>query len=89
MSKEQKNDYFKLLKKIWWFFYRKFGVVFLGLMMAVFKPFGYVDPKIWVSDIAMQIYQIIMQIIAFYCIYRLLVSSKHLFLTMRITPTKS
>lgn len=66
------------------YFFRKLGIVSLALMMAVFKPFGYVDPKIWVSDIAIQLYQIIMPIIAFCFIYWLLVSSKRLFLTGRM-----
>lgn len=45
-------------------FFSKLGIVAVPLMVAVFKPWGYVDPKIWVSDIAMQIYQIILPLIA-------------------------
>ncbi len=41
-------------------FFSKRGIIAVPLMVAVFKPWGYVDPKIWVSDVAMQIYQIIL-----------------------------
>src|SRR3569623_265184 len=47
-----------------WF--SRFGIVALPLMIAIFKPWGYMDPKIWVSDIAMQIYQIILPLIALF-----------------------
>ncbi|MBM3590739.1 MAG: hypothetical protein FJX30_05160, partial [Alphaproteobacteria bacterium] len=36
------------------------GLISIPLLFATFKPFGYVDPKIWVSDIAMQIYQLVL-----------------------------
>jgi hypothetical protein len=39
--------------------FSKLGLVAIPLMYAVFKPTGYVEPKMWVSDIIMQIYQII------------------------------
>jgi len=42
------------------YYFQYFGVASLALIMVVFKPFGYVDPKIWVSDIVMQLYQIIL-----------------------------
>jgi len=45
------------------YFFSKLGIVVIPLMIAVFKPWGYVDPKIWVSDIALQIYQIILPLI--------------------------
>jgi hypothetical protein len=51
-------------------FFSKLGVVALPLMLAVFKPWGYAEPKIWVSDIAMQIYQIILPIILLVLIIR-------------------
>lgn len=44
------------------YYFQYFGIASLALMMTVFKPFGYVDPKIWVSDVAMQLYQIILPI---------------------------
>jgi hypothetical protein len=40
-------------------FFSKLGLASIPLMYAVFKPTGYVEPKMWVSDIIMQIYQII------------------------------
>jgi len=39
--------------------FSKLGLAAIPLMYAVFKPTGYVEPKMWVSDIIMQIYQII------------------------------
>jgi hypothetical protein len=36
-----------------------FGIASIPLIIVVFKPWGYNDPKIWVSEIALQIYQII------------------------------
>jgi hypothetical protein len=39
-----------------------FGAAGSAIILIVFKPFGYMDPKIWVSDIAMQIYQVIVPI---------------------------
>ena len=41
-------------------------------MVAVFKPWGYMDPKIWVSDIVIQIYQIILPLILLVVIVRTL-----------------
>jgi hypothetical protein len=51
-------------------FFSKLGLVAIPLMVAIFKPWGYVDPKIWVSDIAMQIYQIILPLISLIFIFR-------------------
>ena len=51
-------------------FFSKLGLVSLPLVLAIFKPWGYMDPKIWVSDIAMQVYQIILPIIFLIFIYR-------------------
>lgn len=44
-------------------YFSKFGVIAIPLVIAIFKPWGYMDPKIWVSDLVMQIYQIILPII--------------------------
>jgi len=44
-------------------FFSKLGLFSIPLMYAVFKPTGYVEPKMWVSDILMQIYQIIIPLI--------------------------
>ena len=40
-----------------------FGLFAIPLMVAAFKPWGYMDPKIWVSDLIIQIYQITLLII--------------------------
>ena len=44
------------------FYFQRFGAISMPLMVTLFKPWGFVDPKIWVSDIVMQIYQIIIPI---------------------------
>lgn len=36
------------------------GILGLSIMLATFKPWGYMDPKIWVSDLVMQFYQLIL-----------------------------
>lgn len=41
-------------------FYSRFGFVGIAFLFACFKPWGYMDPKIWVSDIVLQSYQIIL-----------------------------
>jgi len=41
-------------------YFQKFGVLSLALIIAIIKPWGYMAPKIWVSDIVLQIYQIIL-----------------------------
>ena len=46
-----------------------FGIACLPLIMIIFKPFGYVDPKIWFSDVIMQIYQICVPLIVIACIF--------------------
>ena len=43
--------------------FSKLGMIALPLLVAIFKPWGYVDPKIWVSDIALQLYQVILPLI--------------------------
>lgn len=45
------------------FYFQRFGAIAIPLMVTLFKPWGYVDPKIWVSDIVMQVYQIILPIV--------------------------
>jgi len=37
-----------------------FGAASIPLIVVFFKPWGYVDPKIWVSDIALQLYQVVL-----------------------------
>ncbi len=46
------------------------GLIAIPLLFATFKPFGYVDPKIWVSDIAMQIYQLVLPALFLFAIYK-------------------
>lgn len=43
--------------------FSKLGVVAIPLMVATFKPWGFMDPKIWVSDIVLQIYQVILPLL--------------------------
>ncbi|HIH12405.1 TPA: hypothetical protein HA242_01655 [Candidatus Woesearchaeota archaeon] len=52
------------------YFFSKLGMVALPLIVSVFKPWGFVDPKIWVSDIAMQLYQIILPLMLLIFIIR-------------------
>jgi len=66
------------------YYFQRFGIASLALMMTVFKPFGYVDPKIWVADIAMQLFQIIAPLIVFYMIYQVTIFIKTLI--FRSTP---
>ena len=51
-------------------YFSSLGPVAIPLMIAVFKPWGYVDPKIWVSDIIMQFYQIILPLVLLVFILR-------------------
>lgn len=67
----------------------KLGLVVLPLMVAVFKPWGYVDPKIWVSDIAMQIYQIILPLILLVFIIRFIYFGFYLFRKSSIYSNKT
>ncbi|EKO3813569.1 hypothetical protein NTH32_000294 [Vibrio harveyi] len=41
-------------------FYSRFGIVGIAFLFAAFKPWGYVDTKIWVSDIVLQSYQVVL-----------------------------
>lgn len=59
-------------------FFSKIGIIAIPLIIAIFKPWGYVEPKIWVSDIAMQIYQIILPLI--FLVYFFRASCKLFFL---------
>ena len=69
-------------------FFAKLGVVALPLMVAIFKPWGYVDPKIWVSDIAMQIYQIVLPLILLVCIIRFMRYGSKVLAVAGITRTR-
>jgi hypothetical protein len=58
--------YIAICLKLW----SRIGLISIPLLIATFKPFGYVDPKIWVSDIAMQLYQIIIPTIFLISIFK-------------------
>jgi len=45
------------------YYFQRLGAIAIPLMVTLFKPWGFVDPKIWVSDIVMQIYQIILPMV--------------------------
>lgn len=49
--------------------FRKLGLLGLPLFVCVFKPWGYNDPKIWVSEIMLQMSQIIIPVFALLFIY--------------------
>lgn len=42
---------------------KRLGLAGIVLLIGTFKPWGYMDPKIWVSDIVMQLYQLIIPFI--------------------------
>ena len=50
-------------------FFRKFDLLGPCFFMAVFKPWGYNDPKIWVSEIVLQLSQVIFVSWLLICIY--------------------
>jgi hypothetical protein len=54
------------------YYFQRLGVLSLVFMMIVFKPLGYMEPKIWVSDIVVQIYQIIIPLILLLIILKVL-----------------
>lgn len=49
--------------------YSKMGLAGLAMLIASFKPWGYMDPKIWVSDAIIQIYQIVIPVIFLYVLF--------------------
>lgn len=51
------------------FYFQRMGAIAIPLMVTLFKPWGFVDPKIWVSDIVMQIYQIILPMLVLLFIF--------------------
>lgn len=64
-------------------YFQRFGVIGLAFLIGTFKPWGYVDPKMWVSDIIMQIYQMILPIICIHFLIILIQKLKKMFI---ITP---
>lgn len=57
-------------------FFQRLGLFSLPLLVGTFKPWGYVDPKMWVSDIAMQLYQLIFPLIGIILIMYIITSLK-------------
>ena len=47
-------------------FFQRFGAFGLALLVGTFKPWGYMEPKMWVSDIVIQVYQLIIPILFLY-----------------------
>lgn len=50
--------------------FRNFAILAPPLLCSVFKPWGYNDPKIWVSEIVLQLSQIIIPTLVLYFVYR-------------------
>lgn len=69
------------------YFFSKLGLLSLPLMVSVFKPWGFMDPKIWVSDIILQLYQIILPLILAIILVRSVRSSINLM--KKLLPRKS
>jgi len=53
-------------------FYSKLGIISIPLTIILFKPWGYMEPKIWISDAVMQVYQIALPLIFIVLILNLL-----------------
>jgi hypothetical protein len=47
-----------------------FGLASIPLLLATFKPWGYMEPKIWISDAVLQVYQIILPTFLIYFLYK-------------------
>lgn len=60
-------------------FYSRFGLLGIAFLFGTFKPWGYVDPKIWVSDIVLQLYQVVLPTLVFVCMAYLFLRFKRLF----------
>jgi hypothetical protein len=50
--------------------FSRFGLAAIPLLLATFKPWGYMEPKIWISDAVMQVYQIILPAFLIYFLYK-------------------
>lgn len=65
--------FFSIIPAIYVFYsirlFRRFKLLGPCFMMAIFKPWGYNDPKIWVSDIVLQLSQVVLVsfVILFLC----------------------
>lgn len=49
-------------------FFEKLGLAGIPLVVVLFKPWGYMDPKIWISDAILQIYQVILPLLLIYIV---------------------
>jgi hypothetical protein len=45
------------------YYFQRYGILSFALIVTIIKPWGYMAPKIWVSDIVIQIYQVIFPLI--------------------------
>jgi hypothetical protein len=50
----------------------RLGPVSIPLVVAIFKPWGFMDPKIWISEAILQIYQIILPLLLLILILKLI-----------------
>jgi hypothetical protein len=49
--------------------FSRFGLASIPLVLATLKPWGYMEPKIWISDAVMQFYQLIIPTFIIYFSY--------------------
>ena len=68
------------------YYFQWIGFSSVALILVLFKPFGFVDPKIWVSDIVMQIYQIIMPLTLLVLLWFLWVLIKSIVIGRKCIP---
>ena len=59
------------------YYFQRLGSLAIPLTVTLFKPWGYVDPKIWVSDIIIQIYQIILPLVVLVFVLNIFLRWKH------------
>lgn len=57
-------------------YFGKIGFFSVPLLLGIFKPWGFVEPKIWVSDIVLQIYQIILPLFFLILLFKITYSFK-------------
>ena len=50
-------------------FFEKLGVAGIPMVVVLFKPWGYMDPKIWISDAVLQVYQVILPLLLIYFVF--------------------
>jgi len=64
------------------YYFQNLGLLSIPFVLATFKPWGYVDPKIWVSDIVMQGYQLILPLILIIVLYKIATFVRRFFVGM-------